>query len=106
MRWGLVVGEFGGGGGGVAGGLELQQIDGGGGGFAADLFGLVLVPDVAGAGLHEDGVGVFAVAEDGDEGEERGEDGNAQGDVGERSLARFLHVFGEFMNFVGSMWGL
>ena len=53
----------------IVDGLKSEEIDGVGEVFAADLFGLVLVPNVAGAGLLEDGLGVAAMAEHGDHGD-------------------------------------
>ena len=76
-----VVGAFGGGGGGVAAGLEGEQVGGGAEGLVADGLGLILGPHIAGAGLHEDGFGVAAMAEHRDHGDEHGEDGDAEGDV-------------------------
>ncbi len=74
--------------------------------LGADLFGLVLVPGVAGAGLGEDGLGVGAVAEDGDHGDKDGEDGDGEGDPGEGLggvgfAAGFLELIGEFLHFLG-----
>ncbi len=61
--------------------------------LGADFAGLVEVPLVGGAGLHEDGFGVFAVTEDGDHGDEDGEHGDDERDVLHAGFAGFFHLF-------------
>src|ERR1700733_761193 len=68
----------------IGGGLDGQEVDGYGEIVHADLLGLVLVPLIAGAGLHEHGFGVGAVADNGDHGDEDSEDGNSERDDFER----------------------
>jgi hypothetical protein len=96
---GLVVDDSSGGGGGVDGGLEAEHIYGACEVVHADLFGLVLVPLVGCAGLHEDGSGVRTVAEDGDHGDKDGKDGDGEGD----GLEGFAGAFIGFLEPVGEL---
>ena len=68
-----------------------------------DLFGLVFVPLIGCARLHEDRFGVAAVAKDGDRGDEDGEDGDGKRDhfEGFATFGRFFHLVGELVDFVG-----
>ncbi len=66
---------------------------------------------IAGAGLGEDGLGMGAVAENGDHGDEDGEDGNSEGDAGKGFgglglPTGFFELVGEFLHFLGFHGGI
>ena len=65
-----------------------------------NIFGLVVGPLVAGFGLEEEFFGVGAMAHEGDDGAEDGDDGDGYGDGdGERVMVLVLFVFGELDAF-------
>ena len=105
---GLVLGRFGGDGGGVDAGLKGEKVDIDRQVVHADLLCLVEVPLIAGAGLHEHGLGVTTMAEYADHGDKDGKDGDAEGDGLERfvTFAGFLHLVGKFVDFVGFHSGM
>ena len=100
----FVLFALGAGGCGVEGGQDGEEIDRDREVVHADLLGLILVPLVGGAGLHENRLGVGAVAEDGDHGDEDGKDGDGKGDDFEGlafAVGSFFELVRKFLNFVG-----
>jgi hypothetical protein len=66
----------------------------------ADVFGLIVIPLIAGFGLEEEFFGVGAVAEESDDGAEDGDDGDGYGDGdGEWVVVGVFFLFGHFDAF-------
>ena len=69
---------------------------------AANFLGLVVGPLIGGARLQQNFLGVGAMPEQGDGGDEHGENGHGQGDGSEAGFVRgFFRVFFQFADFVG-----
>jgi hypothetical protein len=69
---------------------------------AADFLALVIGPLIGGARLQQDFLGVSAVTEQSDGGDNHGENRHGQCDGGEAGFVRaFFRVFFEFAEFIG-----